>query len=377
MFIQNPELMPPSRTDILFVCQLPPPVHGAALMNERVVSLARRIAVVDLLPISMKEPISSLGRFSVGKVARSAGLFFQLLLRLLSRRPRVVYLPFTVYGFAFVRDVALAAACRLLGVRRIFHLHMAGLKARYKHSAAYRLLADFAFSGATVIHVSDRMYRDIEPIARKVKFHVLPNGISDPYPQGPPAQRVSEAPPRVLYFSNLLIDKGPLDLLEASRILSKDGVRHQLSFVGDPRQEAVSTQLQAAQAESAGGISVRPGVFGDEKWPMLTAADIFVLPSWSECLPLVIIEAMAAGLAIVATDVGGVADLLDDGKAGLLVRAREPVELAAAIARLCEDRDLRASLGRAARARYLEKYTINHFERGLARLIEEFIAGPA
>jgi len=365
--------MPGHRTDILFVCQLPPPVHGAALMNERVLSLARHIASIDLLPISMNEPISKLGRFSFGKVARSAALIFRLVSRLVARRPRMVYIPFTVYGFAFVRDTAFVAVCRLFRIPRVFHLHMAGLRSRYERSAAYRFLANFAFKGATVIHVSERMYQDIEPIAKKVRLQILPNGIPDPFPGAGPASKVVGSPPRVLFFSNLLIDKGPLDLLEASRLLTADAVEHHVLFVGDPRQETVSTTLRGAQAETPELVTILPGVFGHQKWPLLTSADIFVLPSWSECLPLVILEAMAAGLAIVATDVGGVADLLDDGKAGVLIAPHDPVEMAAAIARLCQDQDYRASLGRAARARYLEKYTIEHFERNLSGFLEGYL----
>ncbi len=81
----------------------------------------------------------------------------------------------------------------------------------------------------------------------------------------------------------------------------------------------------------------------------LKAFDLFVLPSVKEGLPYAIMEAMAAGLPIVATRVGGLPDLIRDGESGLLVAPKNPAELAEAIGRLLQDRALGERLGRRAR----------------------------
>ncbi|MBL4757456.1 MAG: glycosyltransferase [Rhizobiales bacterium] len=91
---------------------------------------------------------------------------------------------------------------------------------------------------------------------------------------------------------------------------------------------------------------------------LLRCADIGVFPSHEEGFSNALIEQMAAGLAIVASDVGGNAEALDEGRAGIIVPPKEPTALAKAIGRLIEEPDTRKSFGETARARAFENYTI-------------------
>jgi glycosyltransferase involved in cell wall biosynthesis len=83
----------------------------------------------------------------------------------------------------------------------------------------------------------------------------------------------------------------------------------------------------------------------------LGSADIFVLPSRSEAFPNAVLEAMATGLPIVASAVGGIPELIDDGHSGLLVPAGDSTALAERVCRLMADEPLAARLGEAARAK--------------------------
>ena len=89
----------------------------------------------------------------------------------------------------------------------------------------------------------------------------------------------------------------------------------------------------------------------DAKHEALAAAAVFVLPSTSEGLPMALLEAMAHGRPVVATRVGGVPDLVTDGRDGVLVDAGDPAALASAVAALLADPERAAALGRAARGR--------------------------
>ena len=91
---------------------------------------------------------------------------------------------------------------------------------------------------------------------------------------------------------------------------------------------------------------------------LLASADAFVLPSLSEGLPLALLEAMFAGLPIIATRVGEVPAALADGAAGLLVEPGRPDELAAAIDRILSDAELAHTLGTRARARALAEFDV-------------------
>jgi glycosyltransferase involved in cell wall biosynthesis len=96
---------------------------------------------------------------------------------------------------------------------------------------------------------------------------------------------------------------------------------------------------------------------------MLAQADVFVLSSTSEGLPLSILEAMAAALPVVASAVGGVPEAVEDGETGLLVPPRDPVRLAAALERLLVDPELRRRLGSNGRDRVREQFGLEAFRQ--------------
>jgi L-malate glycosyltransferase len=107
---------------------------------------------------------------------------------------------------------------------------------------------------------------------------------------------------------------------------------------------------------------------------LLAAADLFLLTSVSEGIPLTVIEAMAAGLPVVATPVGAIAVAIEDGKSGLLVPVRDAGALEAALRRLIEDAALRQALGAAARARVESVFAFEAVVARLAAIYDELLA---
>ena len=99
----------------------------------------------------------------------------------------------------------------------------------------------------------------------------------------------------------------------------------------------------------------------------LEAADIFVLPSRSEAFPNALLEAMAAGVPVVASGVGGVLEIVRQGETGLIVPPSDPAALASAICRLMADASFAHHLGDAARAEVTGRYSFD-------RMIDEFDA---
>jgi glycosyltransferase involved in cell wall biosynthesis len=107
---------------------------------------------------------------------------------------------------------------------------------------------------------------------------------------------------------------------------------------------------------------------------LLADADVFVLSSRSEGLPVSVLEAMAAELPVVASRVGGVPELLVDGKTGFLVTPASPPDLAAALARLIGDRDLRRRFGAVGRVRAETRFNQNSFRRAHLELYSAELA---
>ena len=166
---------------------------------------------------------------------------------------------------------------------------------------------------------------------------------------------------RIVMVANLRPEKGQDTLLAAApRILARYPDAS-FTFVGDgPRREALELLTRAL------GISERVRFIGESRdvAPILAGHDLFVLPSRSEAFPNALIEAMATALPVVATDVGGIPEVVRPGS-GLLVRPNDERVLADAVLALMDDPAAAAALGRAARADVERHYTID-------RMVERF-----
>jgi glycosyltransferase involved in cell wall biosynthesis len=182
-------------------------------------------------------------------------------------------------------------------------------------------------------------------------------------------------PPRILYVGLLTPRKGVLDLLEASRLLRERGVPHETWLLGGTPDEG-----PAAEAEVRAGLDGSAKLLGTrapEEMPGEFAhADVFCLPSWWEAMPLSVLEAMAAGLPVVATDVGDVGRAIADGETGYVVPVRNPAKLADALEPLLVDSAQRRRMGAAGRERVVEKFSADVTAARVSALYEE-LTSPA
>ena len=182
-------------------------------------------------------------------------------------------------------------------------------------------------------------------------------------------------PPRILFVGLLTPRKGVLDLLTASRLLRERGVAHELWLLGGTPDEgpAAEAEVRAGLDESVRLLGTRPR---EEMPAAFAAADVLCLPSWWEAMPLSILEAMAAGLPVVATDVGDVARAVVDGVTGYVVPPQSPGELAAALEKLLLDPHLLQRMGAAGRARATEMFSADVTADAVSSLYAE-LSGAA
>jgi glycosyltransferase involved in cell wall biosynthesis len=166
--------------------------------------------------------------------------------------------------------------------------------------------------------------------------------------------------------------KGQDVLLEAAiPWLQREQDAH-LVLAGD-RGGGFAEELVARAGEAGVGGRVHwPGAVEDVPG-LLADADLFALPSRSEGMSNALLEAMAAGLAVVATDVGGNRECLDDGGCGMLVPAEDPSALGAALGALAADRDRRRGLGQRARARVERHYDLERILDRVEDLYRELL----
>ena len=178
-----------------------------------------------------------------------------------------------------------------------------------------------------------------------------------------PRSRHDRPVPRLIAVGRLKAPKDFLTLVRALARLSEGGLEALL--VGDgPDRGAIEDEIREFGVEGrvqlAGERSDVPALLAD--------SDVFVLSSRSEGLPVSVLEAMAAELPVVASDVGGLAELVIDGETGMLVPSGDPAALARALGRLLDDRELRQKLGAAGRARAEASFDLAEFRRAHVEL---------
>lgn len=246
---------------------------------------------------------------------------------------------------SFWRKSVFCALARMARVPYLFHLHSGEFPVFY-HRECGRLAQAWVkrtLRGAARVVVLTNGWRsallEIEP---KLRLEVLGNPVAVPEHIPPLRDRVGE----VLFLGRLREKKGVFDLVRAMPAILSAYPDIRFVLAGDGELEVVRTMARDLKVEHA---LVMPGwIDGDEKDMAIGRADIFVLPSYFEGLPVGILEAMAAGVPIVATTVGGIPDILTNERNALLVPPGEVSALAGAIIRLIPDKALRAKLREAA-----------------------------
>jgi glycosyltransferase involved in cell wall biosynthesis len=177
-------------------------------------------------------------------------------------------------------------------------------------------------------------------------------------------------PARIGEVARLCDVKGQRELLHAVARLPEA----RLVLAGRDLEQGGAFQDELERESELLGIRERVEFgFHDDVPALLETLDVVALPSWTEGLPLVLLEAMARGRPVVATPVGGTPELVTDGETGLLVPPRDPEALAAALRRVLDDPELARRLGEAARARVAERFSAAEQERRILALYDDVV----
>ncbi len=182
-------------------------------------------------------------------------------------------------------------------------------------------------------------------------YKVIPNGVDTArYRRAVPIARWQDGTRNLLFVGRLEPRKGLLDLLKAFRILRKTGCTCRLLVVGSGPQEREARRYVLTRRLQ--GVEFLGRVSDAEKAQLFRTADVFISPATGrESFGIVLLEAMAAGAPIVASDIHGYKGVVRRGREGLLVPPRKPKAFAAATAQLLNDPELRAQMSEAGRQR--------------------------
>jgi colanic acid/amylovoran biosynthesis glycosyltransferase len=176
----------------------------------------------------------------------------------------------------------------------------------------------------------------------------------------------------ILNVGRLVPVKGHAVLIHALALLHGRGVDADLTIVGEGPSRA---ELQAliAKLDLAAHVRLTGAVGQDEILDLYRVADVFCMTSFAEGVPVVLMEAMAQEIPVIAPAIMGIPELIEDGVSGILTRPARPDQVADALARLAASADLRARLGQSARRRVIDEFAI---ERSARQLRELFVQLP-
>jgi glycosyltransferase involved in cell wall biosynthesis len=287
------------------------------------------------------------------------------LARLLRRRRAHVLHTHTLAAANVLSRLAGAAA----HVPVVSHLHIEN----HFRPATRRVLAGLdnatARLAARLVAVSEDTRRAYERQGYpRGRIEVVYNGVDVPANGGFGFRR--NEPARIGEIARLCDVKGQRELLQAVARLPEA----RLVLAGRDLEQGGAFQDALERESERLGIRERVEFGFHEDVPaLLESLDVVALPSWTEGLPVVLLEAMAHARPVVATPVGGTPELVVDGETGLLVPPRDPEALADALRRLLGDPDLARRLGEAGRERVAERFTAARQTRRILELYDELV----
>jgi glycosyltransferase involved in cell wall biosynthesis len=340
-----------SRRSVGLVAPLPPQIGGVASVAEWLLAHEAEIGCTyDRFDLERPPDAGSGGRLTLAAPLAQLRLLGRFL-RWLPRAPKVVHVCVSCTPTGLPRDalyVSLLAATRR---RTIAHVHGADLELALQARGRGTALRTIGRIASEVVAVSPRPAAELRAAGIEAT-HVF-NPISARNGGAPSAPRAGGEPLSVVFVGTYGARKGIYELLDAVAAARSLGVR--LRIVG-PAEHADEATL-VAEAISERGLDdvvtlvgpVAPSQVAAE----LAGADVFCLPSYREGLPMAILEAMAAGVPVVVTAVGGIPDVVVDGESGVVLEPGDADALARALAALA-DPAARARLGENGRARVEE-----------------------
>lgn len=317
--------------------------------------------------------------------SRAAGLFRRLLAhsralfdlgaRIRRQRPHVVHIH-TCSFTSFYRSVADLVVARWMRARVVLHIHGGSFAAFCDRAgpAGRAIIAWAARCAGAVVVLSHRAATLLRPYVGDARIEVVPNGV--PVSPGPRPPSGAGHPCRFVFLGAVRRAKGLSELLDAASRLAREGVPFELRIAGPVDDEAREWLSRATMLGLERQVQFLGPVRGPGKQALLAECDCLVLPSHEEAMPMAILEAGAAGLAVIATRVGDVADVLGEGSeaagpgggavAGRLVDPGDVGALSAAMRHYAAKPAERDAAGRALQARVAARFSIEATSAALA-----------
>jgi glycosyltransferase involved in cell wall biosynthesis len=299
--------------------------------------------------------------------------WFRFMGLLLSGKVALVHVHVS-FRASFWRKLFFIVPATLVGRPLLLHLHSGGFSRFYEEECGMvgKLAVQWAFGRASKVVVLSRGWGDwVRTVCAEQEPRVLHNPVVLPA-AGNLAQRRG-GPGHILFLGRMSATKGIFDLLAAVAKVRASGIEATLSVCGDGDAEAV--RAAAAQLGIAQAVQLVGWVEGRAKEIEFSRATVFCLPSYHEGMPMSILEAMSAGLPVVSTRVGGIPEVITDGKEGLLVQSGDIDGLSDKLREIMTNPRLADQMGSAGRQKVMRCFAATVIVSQLTSLYDEILEG--
>ena len=284
---------------------------------------------------------SSGGNSIYGKIFYVIYHFIKFPFKLLLHRPQLVHIHCSS-GASFYRKVPYVLLCKIFKRKIILGVHPSHFLQFYRDSPwpirklihiILSLCNALGFANSALAKEFGRIFPD-NPV-----FHLRnPINLKAYFPLAVQDHRKKQA----LFLGAITENKGVFDILKAIPLVLKEIPDFKFVFCGDHGINDLQEKIKKANLNNS--VDIRFWVEYEEKLQLLQSSAMLLLPSYSEGFPMVILEAMACGLPVICSDVGGISEAVTDGESGLVIRPGDVTVLADRIVQLVSDKELQSKL---------------------------------
>lgn len=316
------------------------------------------------------EKIIRLTSYSGGNTIKRLSVFALFLvhylwLLLTNKNIKLIHLQSAADGSFYRKFLALKIA-KFFRKKVIFNIHPIWFIVFYNKSnnLIKKMITGLLDQSDLILVLSDNIKSEILNICQNSNIQVLYNPVAIKA-----FNHISSDKIRVVFMGNLTKDKGVYDIIEAAKYIKNSNVI--INLYGKGNFDEFNKLISDSQVEEI--VKIKGWIGSDEKDIALENSDISILPSYTEGLPMSILEPMAAGLPIISTPVGGIPEAVEDNVNGFLIKSGDYKALAEKIDLLANDKDLREKMGQESLRIAKEKFDINVVINHLKEIYEELI----
>lgn len=360
---------------IAFMSSLPPPSTGEANVTQTYFeSLPDQGYEVFLIDTGVREKKKMPGVFSVYNVLRFFEHFISLAKCCIQHKPDMINLMFA--SRAILKFALFTIFAKMFGVKVIGQMHDPSMDKMYSVSSRGRkkyLRFVFSLPSGWIV-LGEKWYEFMLQVGVSPdKLWVIPNAVKGVFSQVVLEGRKPEetSPPCILFVGRVGVRKGVDLLLDALVDLQDEGVDFQAKIVGETYLpgDMEKYKVDFGDRLEPDRFEFIPHQENEKLIELFLQASVFVLPSRAENLPVVMLEAMACGNAVVATDVGAVSDVIKNYVNGIIIPPNDSQMISGAIVELLKDAQLRKTMGENAQKTILA----NHLSRVAGEKMNAFI----